>query len=56
MKYSTVTVSSREGDYVGTVEGFKHLSDLGLFVKKTGAGVELIVAGDSSSTLITISR
>lgn len=56
MNYSTVTVSSKECDYVGTVDSFTHLQDIGLFVKKTGAGVELIVAGNSSSTLITISR
>lgn len=56
MKYSTVTVSSREGDYVGTVEGFTRLPDLGLFARRADARIELIATGDSSSTLITISE
>lgn len=56
MKHSTVTVSSREVDYIGMVDGFAHLPELGLFAKKTHAGVELIVAGKSSATLVVISE
>lgn len=56
MKHCTVTVSSRDGDFVGMVDGFTHLPDLGLFAKKTKTGIKLITTGDCSSTLITISR
>lgn len=54
MKHSAVTVSSRAVDYVGTVDGFTLLPDLGLFAKKTHVGVELTTIDGSSSLHIAI--